>query len=319
MENEDCYGYLTTIDPQNLTERWSETIDSILCNPNNTQLTNFYLHGTKSAYEKFPVFSVEDKDLYDVLVGIGRQVLNSPITPELVKSIKPPYPVTVVAMDSLGALDLTIPGQEHILKHEDLLAVICEDEILNTMPCISMLRLRYKEETVRKYKIPYKWIVSLNKCQSVIDLATDAPTLFAGVKSRLHESLENDHEQKVDVVTYNYERTAVAVGLFVSLNAKEVVNSEVVRPKPRLIRENGTVRQIKPNSYHKLTLTLKGKEYAEYLKEKKEGQATNRNSPRCHWCRGHFKLRKGKLYWWNAHLRSKKAKTVLAKDYIVTA
>lgn len=273
-----------------------------------------------------PIFYL-DQDLIRVIKDIGKNYMKYEASTQILNFIKLPYDhLNLELTFAINLLDNEneLPSQKNLHHIKLYLHAEIDSPDDTTHEIYNNDDPANTDTTLNGRK--YLYFTEISLCSSphekIPGIITNSEIKGLFLDSYSDKSIEESCLLNItDIMNFNVnpfyssqDILEILIGFIISLNTKQLYDTEVVPAKKSMYHNKGKPVYIKEHTYKKLTLSLKGRQHLEYIQERKSG---TKNNSRLHLRRGHFKQRKTGLFWWNAHMAGKNSKFTVEKDYKV--
>lgn len=249
-----------------------------------------------------PIFRLS-ADVYEAIFPFGEDMVKKEADDDNCKLIRAPFPAQIIEMSNEShSINLVIvDGQadkDDPRPKLEIYGFTLKDNRIS-VPALSI----FVDTSKRGDKI-YKVCVGAATSKH-------AP-IFGNTEEERQEAM---HKFFVEQSHFIHINVCSMIGFCLSIATKGFLEGKVYQPTKRYIKNKlGRKQCIQENGYTKVSLSLKGKEHLEYIRERQDG---DRSKARMHFRRGHFKQRATGLFWWNAHLLYKDSENTISHDYEV--
>lgn len=275
------------------------------------ECSNSIINSTIESHATFrknnPIFDI-DPDMHTLLSDIGHSYCDLKANKDILKLIKLPYPSMVIQFTYYDTA----------LKEKLFFSVLITENN-DTWQDWSRNDWRKLDNRVeRNVTYQHDKLCCIFLICGKESSSTPWVTVNNEISGVVLEELPDDIICENLVFGYSSELEAnilcCIVGLCIALNTKQLFNEQNIASDSSIWLKNNQPCIIEEHGYKKLTLSLKGKQHLEYIREKQSG---TKSKSRLHLRRGHFKQRKTGLFWWNPHIAGKENEYAIEKSYVI--
>lgn len=252
---------------------------------------------------KYPIFRI-DKEVYEAMFPFGEDMAKKEATEENLKLVRAPYPVQIIEMSNPSqSLNIVILDTQADKENPSTQLQIYGFTLKDNQVIVPGLSIFI--DTAMRGK-------TISQACVGFSLGNRNPQV-GNTEAERQQYAAKFFQESGDFINHS---VCLMMGFCLSIAAKGMLEKKAYQPKTLVVKNKlGRKSNIQENGYTKVTLSLKGKEHLEYIREKNQGG--ERHASRMHFRRGHFKQRATGLFWWNAHLLYKDTEHYVTHDYEV--
>ena len=252
---------------------------------------------------RYPIFRI-DKEVYEAMYPFGEDMAKKEATEENLKLLRAPYPAQIIEMSNEShSMNLVIVD------------TMADPHDTGTQLQIFGFTLKDNQVIVPGLNV---FVDTARRGKSIIESCVG----FATAKSNPQFGNTEEERQKAaakffaESAGFINHSVCAMMGFCLSIAAKGMLEKKTYQATKLAVKNKlGRKTNVQVNGYTKVTLSLKGKEHLEYIRERNNGG--ERHASRMHFRRGHFKQRATGVFWWNAHLLYKDTEYYVTHDYEV--